>query len=374
MVEVYKFEPYESAEVVVACRSSGHDGYLALNIGDRVDVLHFEFESDGDAAWVFARDSQHHGRRGWLSAWALKQPTPHCKDWLRLNATLRIRRDAPMNLMPPEYGYLRAYAGDRVAILYIGSDASSDVGWLYGSSGPSVGWLGAGAVEPVEPETRDSSATVRARIQPTVAKAAIARPSQPTTPIRTRQPPARGKLRIIAFGLEKCDDQLFYYCKAHGGGNKVEVHEHVLREALTRRHEPRVDLVLDARCFKERADRITDHPGFHPETISGIVNDKNFPGFLKQVRRKCYRKAGSAQGVEFDFVFAVFSKRGKHRSVAIAHCLRYIGMSEGLNVHVNYLSEPDWGRMCRGCNKCLTDPDGLRQKSLAIALHHWQQR
>ena len=371
MVEVYKFEPYESAEVVVACRSSGHDGYLALNIGDRVDVLHFESDSVG--AWVFARDARHHGRRGWLSASCLKQPTRDVRDWLRVDATVRIRRDAPRELMPPDKGYLCPDDGDRFAILYIGTHTSSDAGWLYGRCGHRFGWFGAGGVEPVEPETRDSSATVRARIQPRVAKAAIARPSQPTTPMPTRQPPARGKLRIIALGLEKCDDQLFYYCKAHGGGNKVEVHEHVLREALARRHEPRVDLVLDARCFRDRAARITDHPGFHPETISRIVNDKNFLGFLKQVQ-KWFRKAGSAQGVEFDLVLAVFCKSGKHRSVAIAHCLRYLAVNEGLDVHVNYLSEPDWGRMCRGCNKCLKDPSGLRQRSLTIALHYWRQR
>ena len=123
----------------------------------------------------------------------------------------------------------------------------------------AVGWFGAGAAEP---ETR----TVLA-------------------PKPTQQPPAHGTLKVIAFGLENCDSRLTKFCEAKGGGHECEVPKHVLLAALARMGEPRVNLLLDTRCFPDDAEstgRRCRHPGTNPTNISGIANHKNFRKFLKR--------------------------------------------------------------------------------------------
>ena len=82
-------------------------------------------------------------------------------------------------------------------------------------------------------------------------------------------------------------------------------------------------------------------------------------------------------GLPLQMVIAVYCRSGKHRSVAIAECLRYIGETvEGLMfLHpVKHLAKPTWGKsMCKGTRwKCKNDVDGLRQKCLEYAAAEWQ--
>ena len=198
----------------------------------------------------------------------------------------------------------------------------------------------------------------------------------------TLQPPAHGTLKLIAFGLENCDSELSEFCAARGGGHNVTVPRHVLLAALARKGERRVNLLLDTRCFPNGAstERRPRHPGTHPNNISEIVNHRNFRKFLQRTAEPEWRKAHEQQRaagrVEEDFVVAAFCKSGKHRSVAIAECLCYIGVSEGFKLkdRVRYLSEPAWRRMCKGnFDECLSDRDGLRRKSLQLALNIWRR-
>jgi hypothetical protein len=139
-------------------------------------------------------------------------------------------------------------------------------------------------------------------------------------------------------------------------------------------------LVLDARCFPDpNAKQTTGHPGVHPEILNRIVHHRRFKSYLEEVARR-WRQAVAVQkraGLELEMVVAVYCRSGKHRSVAIAECLRYIGDTvEGLrlNGEVKYLSKQRWGRMCKGgCDECLNDPDGLRQRSLDIAAEYWRR-
>ena len=125
------------------------------------------------------------------------------------------------------------------------------------------------------------------------------------------------------------------------GGSRVvaaqkEVGEQKLREALGRLGEHRVDLVIDARKFPDRGNRkITGHPGFHPENMQRILWHKDFGSCLADVWVR-WRRAVAAQmkdrpGKPLEMVVAVYCRSGKHRSLAIAECLRHIGeIVEGL--------------------------------------------
>jgi RNase adaptor protein for sRNA GlmZ degradation len=127
--------------------------------------------------------------------------------------------------------------------------------------------------------------------------------------------------------------------------------------------EPLIDLVLDARCFPDPgAQHTTRHPGIHPDIIMRIVQHWNFNGYMKHVKAQ-WKKAVAKQKhdrpdqKELEFVVAVYCRSGKHRSVAIGECLRYIGERvEGLRfvAPVKHLSQKRWGNnMCKGgCEEC----------------------
>ena len=191
----------------------------------------------------------------------------------------------------------------------------------------------------------------------------------------TKSPGTAGKLALVAFGLENIDADLIRRCaelRQHGWFPRV--HDSALREALRRLGEPDVDFVVDARRFpdctdedhQERKERVR-HPGFHPSTMHRIVNHKKFRFFIEGVQRQ-WRQAVASQrkyreDKELHLVIAVYCRQGKHRSVAIAECLRHIGEEvEGLKLtrEVNYLSKKEWGyRMCRcrtNCIECVYDP------------------
>ena len=191
-------------------------------------------------------------------------------------------------------------------------------------------------------------------------------------------------MRLLTFGLANTEEELVRLCEnSEDGGACINVEDNILKEALHRLGEPDVDLVLDARNFPDPHHRkITKHPGFYPENMNRIVENRKFKPFLQDVSKK-WRRAVAEQmkqhpGLPLQMVIAVYCRSGKHRSVAIAECLRYIGETvEGLMfLHpVKHLAKPTWGKnMCKGtCSKCKNDVDGLRQKCLEYAAAEWQK-
>ena len=92
----------------------------------------------------------------------------------------------------------------------------------------------------------------------------------------------------------------------------------------------------------ENKRRCREHCGFSPLNMSRVVNHKKFPVVLERVKRQWQiavaKQERNPQGEELDLVIAVYCEHGKHRSVAVAECLRHIGEQiEGLRVIVNHL-------------------------------------
>ena len=100
---------------------------------------------------------------------------------------------------------------------------------------------------------------------------------------------------------------------------------------------------------------------------------------MEKWRRAVAKQMEARPGLALQMVIAVYCRSGKHRSAAIAECLRHIGETvEGLMffLHpVKHLAKPQWGKkMCKGtCWECKSDADGLRQKCLEYAEALWQK-
>jgi hypothetical protein len=164
---------------------------------------------------------------------------------------------------------------------------------------------------------------------------------------RQLRKPIAGSLRLITFGLENSDSDLYNRCMDEGRANGdrgpcgayAQFEESELRAALERKKERDVDLVLDARRFPDPgAQHNIRHIGVHPDIICGIVYHSNFRSYLKDVRslwREAMSKKRSQPGALPQLVIALYCKAGKHRSVAVAEVLRSIGE------HVECLRSPD---------------------------------
>merc|ERR1719253_1854837 len=142
------FEKGEVVDVVKQCQGTGTDGYLVADVGDRVEVLHFEEGDDED--WVFARNARNEGHKGWLSVNALRPPADSGEVWLYAGATVSVTED--VRPVGDVGGYLAASAGDSVEILYVGSTRTNDEGWLFvarpsGTLEDVQGWLNASKVQ-----------------------------------------------------------------------------------------------------------------------------------------------------------------------------------------------------------------------------------
>jgi len=188
-----------------------------------------------------------------------------------------------------------------------------------------------------------------------------------------------GTLRLITFGLENCDSELINLGMDRGGAAFAEFYDEELREALARKQEPNVDLVLDARRFPDPgATHNTRHIGVHPEIIERIVRHWHFTEYLRDVRRK-WREVRERRRLQSDrttsMVIAVYCRSGKHRSIAVAECLKHIGQRvEGLRFNGrNDLSRPRWKNVCRGgCDECST-PSERKESALQHAVNIWTQ-
>jgi hypothetical protein len=193
-------------------------------------------------------------------------------------------------------------------------------------------------------------------------------------------------LRLITFGLENCDTELVNGCRDQGdhrgsGGAYARFSEAELRAALTRQGENDVDLVLDARHFPApNAGHVTRCTGVHPEIIDRLVHHSHFKWYLKDVVKRQWKEILAKKRAEGDvapsLVIAVYCRSGKHRSVAVAECLKYIGeKAESLDVlERRDLSRARWGKICKGgCNDC-AGYSQMRQSAFEHAMRVWCDR
>ena len=326
-------------------------GYLQAPPGTLLKVMHFE-RDDAGTSWIFAEnvdienvyaiDHPEMSLRGWLPSAAVRLASPDAavlrKTQLEEPTTPRPLRHCPVADDARESGTALITHSHIVA----GLDSSSSVN-------PPI---------PVK----------------------LTSHIPPPPPAPPADSDGRGTLRLITFGLGNCDSELIALSDHRGGASHAEISEEELLAALHRKQEGDVDLVIDARRFPnpERTHN-TLHIGVHPDIIDQIVRHRNFPQFLKYVRarwRSVIRTRRSRGDSTVSMVIAVYCKSGKHRSVAVAECLREIGQRvQNLNfVGRHDLSENSWGRkICRGtCPECTT-PSVVKQAALDFAANIWRQ-
>ena len=116
-----------------------------------------------------------------------------------------------------------------------------------------------------------------------------------------------GTLRLLTFGLANTEEELIELCdNSKDGGACIYVEDYILKVALHRLGEPHVDLVLDARNFPDPHHRkITRHPGFYPENMNRIVENRNFKPFFagcleKMAQSRCKTDGGTPRAAAAD--------------------------------------------------------------------------
>lgn len=187
--------------------------------------------------------------------------------------------------------------------------------------------------------------------------------------------PAKHSLQLLTFGLENCDSTLVDRCIDWGGGHKAYPSENELREALARQKWPDVDIILDARKFPNFVNlALTRHIGIHPEILSSIAQHRNFRSYLQDAKQQWTRALTARHQDSAELVVAVYCCSGKHRSVAVAESLAYIGkVVEGMEVkEVRHLSKPHWKTgCCKGnCQEC-SSASPKRESALQHAASLW---
>ena len=196
----------------------------------------------------------------------------------------------------------------------------------------------------------------------------------------TPQPqPAKVELDLRTFGLENFDPELQKLCREGGGGNRVEIRKHILKQALKRQQQPPPDLIFDARHFRDpdahQLGRL--HPGMHPQLLEKFVQHKDFKPYMQQVARLWREAVEKKKRRGENFVVFVYCRWGKHRSVAIAELLQRIGVAvEGLQSRkITHLSKRHWGwSKCRGnCQECAHDPGGVRGRVWDLVEKVWKE-
>ena len=343
-------------------------GYLYAAKGDEFRVLYVGSSVTRDLGWLFAQVVRRCNFND------DSDPGDAIDTWLKVGDMVQCAH----SFSPPNgKGYLSAVGGDQLRVLYVGSSVTQELGWVFAeifvtcssttASSPEErcspqgwfpmdriashgskqkGWIPSTKLTSIE--FLASSSSVLSRTANTV--------SVPCLPSRRGGVPSFSdtqlpQLRLITFGVSNCD----YVLRERWLAGVYEFEEQMLRDALSRHGEHRVDIILDARRFPdpERHGTCDDryHSGMHPSVISRIVYHHNFQKYLRYVKHiwKRWRASGP------DLVVALYCRSGKHRSVAIAECLRRIaGSIEGMCVaDVIHLSKCHWQCFRRGtCAEC----------------------
>lgn len=358
--------------VATACvEAERSSGYLSVETGSTLQILHVGGAAD-EAGWIFARAAS--GLAGWLMV---------------SNVRILVEKGAP----PSQSDAVTSPVVDvhASAKVLAGAACMEEVHLRPRQAGivlptPMPPSRRCPVLEALPPMVQATSS----RAKECVPTCAASEPIVVATPMGCKEAQewtSHRRLRLLTFGLENCESSLVNRCvDSPLGGAGETFRDEELLVALRRVGQPRVDMVLDARCFPDpRAQHVTNHTGVHPEIISRIVENANFPRYLWDVRRKwrtalVAREEEEASGAPGssgpELVIAVYCRSGKHRSVAVAECLRHIGdAAEGLEVaDVMHLSKKRWGKnVCRGgCTECAPFSQ-VRQSSLEQAACIWRQ-
>jgi len=118
-------------------------GYLDIDVGNVIEVLHVGAENSDERGWLYGRALES-SREGWIARSAVDPE----------RRTPLFVKTAKQAMVSPLQGYLGVTNGDPVEVLYLG-DQGDEQGWIYGRvlSTLREGWLPRSVVfdEAVEP-------------------------------------------------------------------------------------------------------------------------------------------------------------------------------------------------------------------------------
>ena len=356
-------------------------GYLSASKGQTFIVLYVGSSGD-EEEWVFAKRATgaQPPPQGWLPKRSLMRHLPDERNQLfKKGDCVQAMTDDRDELPESETGYLSTTKGETFVVLYVGSSGDEEEYVFAERNGDAeVDATQAQKVEkpspvgppPTRPAPSEQPPARPSPVQPPPPVVLAARPPPPAKPAL----PAL-TLKLVTFGLETCgDSHLEKGCEAQrGGGNRASFSDDELRQALQRKGEPSVDIIVDARRFRDpHAERETRHIGVNPTIISEMVHHRNFKAVLLEIKQQ-WRDCKNAGAT--DLVVAVYCRSGKHRSVALAECLKHVAQKlEKMCVHqMKHLSKERWGsRICTGwCTDCSQDPHQVRAHAFDLVLEYW---
>ena len=156
-----------------------------------------------------------------------------------------------------------------------------------------------------------------------------------------------------------------------------------LKTELAGRGLEEVDILLDARCFRDPGateSGLNGHTGRNPHIMCNLVHHSDFENWLLAAKlqfERCLRLRGKLANFAGVIIIVVYCRSGKHRSVAVCHVLRHILNEQ--TTHKLRAEDPvdlmctSWGRKCcyGVCPECISMPP-CRQAALIRALTFWQ--
>ena len=134
-------------------------------------------------------------------------------------------------------------------------------------------------------------------------------------------------------------------------------------------------VILDARPFinpegSNDKSGLSEHVGFHPDIIAGVLDNPHFSNWLKEAKRKVYQAAEESEG---EIALGIFCTSGRHRSVALSVILGGILRAEGFSTRTTHLSANRWrGCAGKGCDYC-SRSDSKRDDAIQEAIRRWRE-
>eukprot|EP00418_Pyrodinium_bahamense_P076976 CAMPEP_0179068408 /NCGR_PEP_ID=MMETSP0796-20121207/29987_1 /TAXON_ID=73915 /ORGANISM="Pyrodinium bahamense, Strain pbaha01" /LENGTH=510 /DNA_ID=CAMNT_0020765463 /DNA_START=109 /DNA_END=1641 /DNA_ORIENTATION=- len=348
-------------------------GYLAVQIGEHLEILHV---------------GRAHEEEGWIFARKQRRPEPRQQGWVMASAirpfALPVQLDSASGITQPVAAGTAAArvpappVSPRPLLPELPSRPGPEQLWPAPAPSSTASRQACREMPGVRAHT-DAVAVVKdcERLCADAGQIADPKAARPEACAQVC-----GKLQLLTFGLENCDNELVNRCMDWPkGGAEARLSDEELHKALGRLGFKRVDLIFDARKFPDfRAQTLTRHIGVHPEIISRITQHVHFPRYMRDVRRQWSRTLSlcmmGQRGVPTELVVAVYCRQGKHRSVAVAECIRHIAETvEHFHVQeVQHLSKARWGKnVCKGgCEEC-RDFSAQRQSALHRAEKIWRE-
>ena len=406
--------------LAIACKTERipFRGYLSVTTGEYLKVLHVGTTAE-EENWIYATRHPCVANQddvGWLHRDGITPINNNSSAVVTLTHGSLAIVDITV---PLQYGeYLSAPLGQIVKILHVGTTAEEQ-NWIYAQRHPcsstenNVGWLPRHAItgysghsdchyplhsdletldckppmvtdwekilgdDRIIGRTKDNTLGDRKAKASAICSTSSASSSSPSTCVRdfARDKNLQKTVHIFSFGLETFDDVLSDACDKQGGGARAQVCHSVLRGLLeekvenARFHEE-VAILADCRQFadpaKEKGCRsLCGHVGWHPQIMSNIANHRNFPGFIRWIKKELELKLLKSDEVRI----ACFCKSGRHRSVAITRFLKHLVTKQGWACSVKHFAEESghWNRLClNNCRECESRSEA-REEAYRIA-------